>query len=73
MELLRSLGEDLGLAWGLSILVISRILAGDVPLARAYLREGLPVARRVGSTYLLGRFLGHGTHAGEPRSVRKQR
>ena len=74
VELLRPLGEDLGLAWGLSILVISRILAGDVPLARAIpCIEGLPYREESGERLPSRSLPRSRNHVGESRSVGKQR
>ncbi len=58
LGLLRPLGEDLGVAWGLSWLSLVRgVGGGDVAQGRALLQEGFPIARRVGSAHLIGRFL----------------
>ena len=57
VELLRPLGEDLGVALALSWLVNFDDPAIDEAQARAYLREGFPIARRTGTPHLIGRFL----------------
>ncbi len=57
LELLRPLGEDLGVALALSWLAIFRNFVADEARAREYHREGFPIARRTGSAHLLGRYL----------------
>ena len=57
LELLRPLGEELGVAWALSWLPTIRSQVGDEAQAQQYLREGFPIARRMGNAHLLGRYL----------------
>ncbi len=58
LALLQPLDEDLGVAWGLSWLsLITGVAIGDVAQGRALLQEGFPIARRVGSAHLIGRYL----------------
>ncbi len=69
LGLLRPLGEDLGVAWGLSWLALVRgVAGGDVAQGRALLQEGFPIARRVGSAHLLGRFLNQEVILEDPAS-----
>lgn len=57
LELLRPLGDDLGVAWVLSWLVVGSYFGGDEVRAREYHQEGFPLARRVESPHLIGRYL----------------
>ena len=57
LALLRPLGEDLGVAWALSFLTFFRFADGVEAEARAFYQEGFPIARRVGSNHLLGRYI----------------
>ena len=69
LGLLRPLDEDLGVAWGLSWLTLIRGEAGgDVAQGRALLQEGFPIARRVGSAHLIGRFLNQAVILEDPAS-----
>ena len=61
LELLRPLGEELGMAWAqlhlVWLLLINSIAHDDEALARGYLEEGSRIARKVGNPDLIGRFL----------------
>ena len=69
VELLRPLGEELGVALALSWLGnISALVEGDVAQARAYHQEGFPMARRTGSAHLIGRYLNQQLIVADPVS-----
>ena len=62
LELLRPLGEDLGVAWALSWLTPVMSVGGDTAQAREVHEEGFRIAKGVGSAHLLGRFLNQQTY-----------